>query len=208
MLDPCQDGSCTTRSISSGGFQTSALLSAEGHRAVLSGHLDCAGGTHYVITVDVEQEGQLATGRSQQPCRSGMWSVPCTQQAAPRSKATRPGPAPSSRSTRAAASSGRGAGAPAAASPSPAPDRSGQQLHGGGEITGGEPVLKPPPARSPRHVHSSTASLDRAVTAPDRDRDQRDHDWLSWGRTTHHDRPGELGRRQDRLQRTTAEAAF
>ena len=76
IINPCQDGSCTTQTIRSGGFEASAPLSADGHRAVLSGHLDCAGGTHYVITVDVEQDGDLATGRSQRPCRSGAWSVP------------------------------------------------------------------------------------------------------------------------------------
>ena len=76
LINPCADGSCTTRPISSGGFRTSVPLSAEGHRAVLSGHLDCTGGTHYVITVDVEQDGVVATGRSQRPCRSGPWSVP------------------------------------------------------------------------------------------------------------------------------------
>ena len=76
VIDPCQDGSCTTRSISPGGFGASAPLSAEGHRAVLSGHLECAGGTHYVITVDVKQAGVVATGRSQRPCRSGTWTVP------------------------------------------------------------------------------------------------------------------------------------
>lgn len=76
LIHPCPDGDCTTQTLRDSAFQASAPLSAGGHRAMLAGHLDCADGTHYVLTVEVDQDGVVATGRSQRPCRSHTWTVP------------------------------------------------------------------------------------------------------------------------------------